>query len=153
MEFSGHIADACWASKYGSMAEEFPNFSATIMVQNRGTKNERLAGASMMIETTGEDGTPLLVIRGLNPIENVINGVQVEDFFDKFIDYAQKIADKTKRKLAIVIDDHSGGSATNRPALFDFLNKKRISLEQVKLDSTKGTTFNGYDITSDTYLL
>ncbi len=155
MEFSGHIADACWASKYGSIAEEFPNFSATIMVQNRNTKHERLAGASMMIETESQDGTPLLVIRGLNPIENVINGVQVEDFFDKFTTHAREIAERTGRKLAIVIDDHSGGSGTNRPVLFNFLEDKRNSLKHIRLKSKskEDTTFNGYDITSDTYLL
>ena len=146
MEFSGHIADACWASKYDSMAESFPNFSAVVLVQNRGTKHERLAGAGMLIETTAQDGTPLLVIRGLNPIENVINSLNVEDFYRKFTDYIAQIAEKTGRQLAIVIDDHSGGSASNRPALFELLSEKKIALQKVKLASEKDTTFNGYNI-------
>lgn len=151
MEFSGHIADTCWASKYDSMAESFPNFSAVVLVQNRGTKHERLAGAGMLIETTAQDGTPLLVIRGLNPIENVINSLNVEDFYRKFTDYIAQIAEKTGRQIAIVIDDHSGGSASNRPALFQLLSEKKIALQKVKLASEEDTTFNGYNIVDCTY--
>jgi len=153
MEFSGHIADACWASKYDSIAESFPNFSAVTMVQNKGTKHERLAGSCMLIETTSIDNTPLLVIRGLNPLENVINALSTDDFFDKFTNYARSIADKLGRKLAIVIDDHSGGSATNRPALFQLLTEKNKTLRPVRLASEEDTTFNGYDITHVTYVI
>lgn len=153
MEFSGHIADACWASKYDSIAESFPNFSTIVLVRNRGTKNERLVGASMLIETTAQDGTPLLVIRGLNPIENVINSLNVEDFYQKFTDYIAQIAKKTGREPAIVIDDHSGGSATNRPALFQLLCEKKKTLQGVKLASEKDTSFNDYNIVNCTYII
>jgi len=153
MEFSGHIADACWASKYDSIAESFPNFSTVVLVQNRDTKHERLAGAGMLIETTAQDGTPLLVIRGLNPIENVINSLNVEDFYQKFTDYIAQIAEKTGRQLAIVIDDHSGGSASNRPALFQLLSEKKTALKKVKLASEKDTSFNGYSIVDCTYIV
>lgn len=152
MEFSGHIADACWASKYKSIAKSYPNFSKVVMVQNRGTKHERLVGACMLIETQDKQGAPLLVIRGLNPIENVINAVSVEDFLEKFTDYAQDIAKKMKRQLAIVIDDHSGGSATNRPVLFQFLDRKKAKLQRVFLKSEEGTSFNGYNITNETFI-
>jgi hypothetical protein len=151
MEFSGHIADACWASKHDSMAELFPNFSAVVLVQNRGTKHERLAGAGMLIETTAHDGTPLLVIRGLNPIENVINSLDVEDFYQKFTGYIKQIAERTGRQPAIVIDDHSGGSASNRPALFHLLREKKEALQRVILASGEDTSFNGYNIVSCTY--
>lgn len=153
MEFSGDIGDACWASTYESMAKEFPNFFSVIMVQNRGTKHERLAGASMMIETNAEDGTPLLVIRGLNPLENIINSLSVKDFVAKFTAYAREMAEKTNRKLAIVIDGHVGGSGTNRPALYNFLSKQSESLQRVKLKSAKDTTFNGYNIVDNVYLI
>lgn len=151
MEFSGHIADACWASKYDSISREFPNFSTVIFVQNRGTKNERLVGACMLIETTAHDGTPLLVIRGLNPIENVINALNVEDFYQKVTDYLKKLAEATGRELAIVIDDHSGGSATNRPSLFIKLCEKKKTLQRIKLASSGDTTFNNYNIVNCTY--
>ncbi len=153
MEFSGHIADACWASKYDSIAKEFPNFSAVIFVQNRGTKYERLVGACMLIETVALNGRELLVIRGLNPIENVINSLNIEDFYQKFTDYVKRLAERTGRQAAIVIDDHAGGSSTNRPALFNFLKEKKKSLQRVKLASKKDTTFNGYNIVDCTYII
>jgi hypothetical protein len=151
MEFSGHIADACWASKYNSIAESFPNFSTVVLVQNRGTKHERLAGAGMLIETIAHDGTPLLVIRGLNPIENVINSLNVEDFYQKFTDYITQIAKRIGRQPAIVIDDHPGGSASNRPVLFQFLSEKKNELQRVTLASKEDTSFNGYNIVDCTY--
>jgi hypothetical protein len=153
MEFSGHIADACWASKYDSIAESFPNIVAVTMVQNKGTKNERLAGSCMLIETETVDGTPLLVIRGLNPIQNVINAISTNDFFEKFTNYLQTIAKKQERELAIVIDNNSGGSATNRPVLFQLLAGKKESLKRAQLSSAEDTTFNGYDVTNNTYFV
>ncbi|HOX40799.1 MAG TPA: hypothetical protein PK263_01230 [bacterium] len=155
MEFSGHIADACWAGKaQESFAKEFPNFASVIMVQNRNTKFERIAGACMLIETQALDGTPLLVVRGLNPIENVINSLKVSDFCDKFFSQVKLWADKLGRKAAIVIDNHSGGSSTNRPILYSHLStavKPRSA--QIRLKSADDTTFNGYNIVDNVYLL
>ena len=153
MEYSGYVADACWASVYKSIAKDFPNFFAVTIVQNRGTKHERLAGASMMIETEAEDGRSLLVIRGLNPQENVINGLSVKDFFEKYVSYAWEQAKKAGRELAIVVDDHCGGSATNRPALFEYLTDVSSTLTPIKLRSKDDTTFNEYNIVDNVYLL
>lgn len=153
LEFSGQIGDACWATKYKSISEKFPNFSSMTIVQNRGNKHERLAGASLLIETTAKDGTPLLVIRGLNPLENVINRLSVRDFVEKTVAYLKQLAEKDGRKLAIIIDDHVSGSCTNRPVLFDYLNNLRPTLTHTELESRKDTKFNGYNITQDAFLI
>lgn len=147
-EFSGHIADACWASKYNSILKSFPNFSSVIMMQDPGGRNERLVGSAMLIETKDKKGNPLLVIRGLNPIENFINRFSIKDFYEKFTGYIKEIAAKNGRKVAIVIDDHSGGSGTNRPALFEYMNAQRENSKKVSLPN-KGTNFNGYDISDE----
>ncbi len=152
-EFSGHIADACWASKYSSILKEFPNFTPVIIRQNPETKYERLAGAFMLIETKSKNGEPLLVIRGFNPIENLINSLSVKDFYDKVIGYVKSLAEKENRKVAIVIDDHSGGSASNRPVLFKYLSELSKTLEAVDLKSEDDTKFNGYNIVRQTYLV
>jgi len=153
-EFSGHISDACWASKYASILEKYPNFISLSMVQNPDhPKHEKLAGGCLLIETVSKDDEPLLVIRGLNPQENVINQLDVKDYYKKLVAYLKPIAEKTNRKLAIVIDDHSGGSSTNRPTLFSFLNKLKAKLQPVRLKSNKGTKFNNYDIRGDCYLV
>ncbi len=153
LEFSGQIGDACWASKYDSIARQFPNFTAVTMVEKPGTESEKLAGSALLIETVSDTGTPLLVIRGLNPLENVINKLQVEDFYTKFTTWAAEQATKMDRKLAIVIDGHSGGSATNRPVLFQFLTQQAKGLQKVRLASSKDTSFNNYDIRDQTYLV
>ncbi|MBI3632661.1 MAG: hypothetical protein HY226_00035 [Candidatus Vogelbacteria bacterium] len=167
MELSGHIADACWAynpertydeyeeeDDYGAtMAESFPNFTSLIMVQNKSTKFERLAGACFLLETEASDGTPLLVIRGLNPLENVINELSVEDYMEKFTAYVRSIADKQGRKLAIVIDDHCGGAASNRPILYNHLAGLSDKLTPIELGSEDDSTVNGYYIVNDVYLI
>lgn len=152
-EFSGQIADACWASKYDSILKKFPNFSSVVIRQNPETKHERLAGAFMLIETQSKDDEPLLVIRGFNPIENLINSLSVEDFYSQVTDYVKGLAEKDKRKVAIVIDDHSGGAATNRPVLFQHLSKLSKTLEAVDLKSEDDTSFNSYNIVRKTYLV
>ena len=152
-EFSGHIADACWASKYDSIAKELPNFTSVIIRQNPDNKFERLAGALMLIETESKDGERLLVIRGFNPIENLINSLSVKDFYNKTAEYLKSLAEKDNRKLAIVIDDHAGGSATNRKVLFSHLSELSKKLKAVDLKSEDDTTFNGYNIVRKTYLV
>lgn len=152
-EFSGHIADACWASKYSSILKEFPNFTSVIIRQNPETKHERLAGAFMLIETESKNGEQLLVIRGFNPIENLINSLSIEDFYDQVTGYVKSLAKKDDRQVAIVIDDHSGGSASNRPVLFRYLSDLSNTLESVDLKSAADTKFNGYNIVRQTYLV
>lgn len=152
MEFSGHIADACWASKYQSISAQFPNFTTLVFVQNRGNKKERIAGACMLIETESADGQPLLVVRGLNPIENFINSVYVEDFMTSLTDYVKKIAESNNRQAAIV-GGRSGGATTNRPVIAAYLSGARSSMKNIPLASSEDTTFNGYNIVNSVFLL
>ena len=154
IEFSGHIADACWANVYQSIAEEFPNFIAVMMLQNKGIKSERLAGANFLVETEAQDGTPLLVIRGLNPLQNIINQLSYQDFTEKYFSYLKQIAHLMGRKLAIVVDNHQGGSGTNRQGFYDYLNQNiRQKKRRIVLASDEDTYFNGYNIVRETYLL
>lgn len=152
MEVSGSLADACWQDTNDDLiAVEHPNFTSVTFIQNPETKDERIAGAVMLIETESRDGEKLLVIRGLNPLENVINRLSVADFYQKFTEYCKGIAERGGRKLAIVIDDHSGGSATNRPVLFQYL--RNLELRKVVLARDEDTTFNNYTITDNTFLV
>jgi hypothetical protein len=153
MELSGHIADACWASKHESLAGLHPNTTAVIFIQNPSTPARRMAGATFLIETTSADGEPLLVIRGLNPLQNIITGLDQKSFVVEFTAYARDIAEDQGRRLAIVIDDHCGGSSTNRPTLFAYLSELKTELTPVRLASNIDTTINGYNIVNDTYLI
>jgi len=154
MELSGHIADACWAEKQDSIARIMPNMTAVIMKKNPGDpKTESLVGAALLIETTNaQNGEPVLIIRGLNPLETTINSHDIGSFFENFVAYARSIAEARGMKLAIAIDDHAGGSATNRPAMFGYLSAIKPTLKKVVVPAAD-TTFNGYNITNDTYFL
>lgn len=145
LELSGHIGDACWASKYESIAKEFPNVTAIGYLRNPGKNTERLVGAGLMIETTDQTtGKGVIVLRGTNPIENYINGVKVEDFFDALVSYAKSIAGD--RRVAVVIDGGPGQAATNRPVLHSYLKEvvkdSKTVGDPVKLP--QDSTFNGY---------
>lgn len=150
-EFSGHIADACWAENK-KILSAYPNISAVVFLKDRGLKTERIAGATMLIETESINGEPLLVIRGLNPIENIINELSVEDFYSKFTEYVGKIADMSGRKPCIVINKKisaAGSSDTNRPVMKQYLNQ--LDLVPIKLKSPNDTTFNGYNIVNNVF--
>jgi hypothetical protein len=153
LEISGQIADACWADQNDSIAEDNFNFTALIMRARPGTKHERLVGAGLLIETTDDlTGEDVLVLRGTNPTENYINKVDVADFYQAITSYVKDLAEARGMKPAIVIDDHTGGSGTNRPVLFEHLSSIKRTLTRVNVDAYD-TTFNGYDITQDTYAL
>jgi hypothetical protein len=153
MELSGHVADACWASKYDSMAEQFPNMTSLILKRGEdGSANERLVGSAMLIETVNDKNEPVLLLRGVNPIENYINKVQVSDFYNAMTSYCKTVAERKGMKPAIVIDDMSGASGTNRPALHDYMEKMKVHMTNIAVDEAT-TTFNGYDVTQKSYAL
>lgn len=153
MEVSGQIADACWAGTYESIGRKMPNMSALLFRQNPGTKSERLVGAALLIETKEQKSdTPVLLLRGVNPIENYINKVSVESFHKAVTDYVEEVARARGMKAAIVIDDHSGGSGTNRPALHKYFQSIQYKLENVRV-TNDDTEFNGYSVVHNSFAL
>lgn len=151
-EFSGHIAGVCWANKYKSVLQEFPNLATVLMVDKTKTDQE-LMGAFLLLETKAKNGEELLVIRGLNPLLSWCDEMEIESFYEKVVNYVKKIAKQSGRKAAIVIDGHCGGSATNRPKVFQFLEEKKHGLARVKVKNGKENTFNDYRIGNSVYLV
>lgn len=153
MEMSGQIADACWADKYDSLAEDFPNFTSLMIKARPGKKNERIVGAAMLIEThDSQTGDNVLLVRGLNPTENYIHKIDVGEFYNAIVDYVSKTAEAAGAKPAIVIDDHSGGSTTNRPTLYGYIRAQQPTLPKVSVPRDE-TFFNTYDVSSKSHLL
>ena len=152
-EFSGHIADACWADL--DILSDNKNITSLTFVQNENTPHERLAGAALLLETETETGEKLLIIRGLNPLETTINQLYLEDFYTAITDYVKKIAEKDGRIAAIAIDDHAGGFGTNRPLLHAYLQNKKNSLRPIKLGgkAVAETEFNKYSLEGGVYAL
>ena len=75
-------------------------------------------GSCLLIEAESKEGK-ILIIRGLNPRNDLINNVDTVDFYNKFMEYAHGIAVGMNAELVLALDDHSGGCTTNRPALFE----------------------------------
>ena len=151
-EFSGHVADACWAGQYQSILESFPNLTSVFFVKDKGKQTESIQGACLLLETKDEHGGELLIIRGLNPKETFINTLDVEDFYNKVIGYLKTIAIQPNTRLAIVID-HLHEASTNRAAISRILKHKKVDLEPVWLLHPNEVYFNNYDISEEVYLV
>jgi hypothetical protein len=151
MELSGSFSDACWAG-IENTSGNYPNISTLVFRKNPGNKHERIVGSCMLIETVAVNGTPLTIIRGVNPLENESFQMVSEDFVDQIVQYVKDINQGSNNQTAIVIDDHQGGSASNRTAIYAELKSRIPKLKQIEV-STADTTFNGYDISNDVYLV
>ncbi len=149
LHFAGFIGDACFAGQ-SNIAEEHPNVTAVTMVANPGGASERLVGSAVFIEGTSKSGEPLLIVRALNPLENVITQLNPEKFVQAYLAYAGDVARQTNRRLAVVIDGCRHG-ATNRLLIAQYLESIRGSLKPVSLRDPKSVVFNGYDLTNKTY--
>jgi hypothetical protein len=145
-ELSGQMGDACWAGT--GILKNYSHISSLSFFLDGD-----VAGSSLLIDTETKSGEKITIIRGLNPLERVINKLELESFMDQLITHLGEVAAKRGRRLAIVIDDHSGGASTNRPMLFAYLSGMKRSLRPVKGIFDLGTMFNGYDIVNDTYYL
>lgn len=153
LELSGQIGGACWADQHDSIAEDKPQITGMVMRARPDADSERIVGAALLIKTK-EQGTDegVLLLRGLNPKENYINKVDLASFYNAATDYVREMAAKQGLKPAIVIDDHSGGSGTNRSVLFAYLEEQRKSMQNIIVDYDS-TLFNGYDVTQYSYAL
>lgn len=125
MDLSGYVGDACWANIDESIAHANPNVTAVIMKrQFSGRRQDRLIGSAIMIEAKDESGRDILVMRGVNPIENQINKMSRDSFLDAAEAYCRTVAHAMGYEPAIVVDNAVGGAATNRPLLFDAMKQR-----------------------------
>lgn len=157
LEASGHIAHACWAEKY-DITKAHPNIDALLFVQKGKDKGpnaprESFAGACLLIHAETLEGEPVLIVRGLNPSQSLIDKIDAGDFYDKLTAYVRAIAAKDGRKPAIVIDNKVGNSASNRPKMHSHLKKQHNSELKVPGLTESDITFNGYEIAGTTYYL
>ncbi len=151
MELSGHIGDACWADKYNRISDQFENMTAVVMLRHYRDKPPRMMGSMMLIETHDEHkDEPYIIIRGLNPVQNLINRLDVAEFHKVVEDYVGEIASARGSKVGIVIDRMSGMSGTNRPALHRYLEDQKKNLIRVRVPDDE-TRFNGYIVSDRVY--
>ncbi len=152
LELSGQIGDACWASRNQSIAELYPHITAVLIAENT-AEQQAFVGSGLFIEAESDEGVPLLIVRGLNPIQNVVNQLNADDFVGKFLAYAQATAQKGGRTLAVVYDD-VGRASTNRPAIFRALGNLWATGKLVPVSvAPEQVTFNGYDLENSVFLV
>jgi hypothetical protein len=149
-EFAGYYSDACYTIET-NILRDHPNLDVLTFVLNRGTADERLAGATLILRTEDTEGRDLMIVRALNPLENVLAEISAESFVEELFAYLKKVAKKRGSKLAVVID-HQGGASTNRGKIFDFLSSK-YKEKRVALKNPKEVYFNEYDLSEVTYLV
>ena len=167
LEFSGHISDACWASKY-NIAKDFPNItSLTFVLKEKDGQdnpippdpiNDKIVGSCLLIEAEDAQDNPVLIMRGMNPLENTINRLMPKAFVDQLMSYVEGVAKKMGRKVAIVVDEASQAS-TNRPSIAGVLKPLRDGGKLSRIEvpnniqgkAVHPTNFNGYDISQKTY--
>jgi hypothetical protein len=152
-EFSGQIADACWAGREDeSILFDYTNIE-TVSIKEGG----RFIGSCVLIKSVDNSGNPVLILRGVNPRESEVNKLSVAKFMSALLKFVASYARKLNYKPLIVIDDHIGGSATNRPKVFFQLqNLKKIFVRFNNLTdriekSNMPTVFNGYYIQDTVY--
>ncbi|MGL4758876.1 MAG: hypothetical protein ACRCXZ_06045, partial [Patescibacteria group bacterium] len=151
LEFSGELADACWAGMYEHIGSEFPNVTAVSMIVDKGTSQQRAVGSCLLMEAKNTEGQKLLLIRGLNPKKDFISGLDNDDFLNQYIEYIKVLAKNIGAKACLVCDDHPGGCGTNRPTLFQSMQKKIAKLKRVELGPDPETKFNKYDLKSNNW--
>ncbi|MFN0062035.1 MAG: hypothetical protein ACKVPX_05920 [Myxococcaceae bacterium] len=109
----GAIADSCWARLRDILAEN-PRLTPVIFFRNPGEVTERPAGAVALIEATSEANERVLVIRGFDPLQDVITHLNAGDFFERWVDdFLVPRAKAMGIQKIVVPGGPSGGSQTN----------------------------------------
>jgi hypothetical protein len=144
-ELSGTICDACWAGR-SDILRGMPNMVPVIFVRSPDTPAERIAGATLLLEAQTAEGEKAIVIRGFNPLQNVITELNTQSFFESFADWLAPIARARGAKKILVVGGTRGGAMTNRPDIATYVGTAYGAAQDVALADQPQTTFNNYDI-------
>jgi hypothetical protein len=146
-ELSGFICDACWTKERGFL-QKYPKVTPLLFLHGEGTPEQKLVGACLVIETETCEGEKVLVLRGINPLQNTITKLSAKDFFESFVDdYIVPIAKGAgAKKILVPWNASAGGSQTNRPDLNLYIASAYPKSNTVPLADVRGTTVNGYDV-------
>lgn len=145
MEFSGYFSDTCWTSE-SLLAKEYPWLSSLIFINKpNSVRDKKLVGSCFIIEGKTDEGEGILILRGNNPLKNFISELSVDDFMNKLLEYLEEVAKaKGIKKIALVLDDHAAGAASNREEIFDYYEEKYNKNKIIKLDQSYEV--NDYDL-------
>jgi hypothetical protein len=154
LEVSGKLCDACWADRYDSVNESFSDITFVNISSETEDGETKLEGGFMLMEISGENGEKVLTIRGLNPLMASIDNLVAESLVENIIEFTKATAQRIGAIPAIVVDDHTSGSCSNRPAIQAYCQYKLApTLEKLTIVDDNKSNFNGYDISNSTYRL
>ncbi|MCX5702371.1 MAG: ribose 5-phosphate isomerase A [Candidatus Omnitrophica bacterium] len=141
-ELAGDIGNVCYTHNIDSFMS-LEHITAVIFTEGEGL-DERFAGSMLILENSFQN-KPVLILRAINPSEELINAYNPEDFFKGVIEYAENIA-QAKGGALIVAPVHSPGNLTNRgESIREAINKFVVG-GVIKLDNKED--FNDRDITN-----
>lgn len=108
-------------------------------------------GGKSIFEAESASGKKVLMIRALNPRQDVVQReLSAEGIVKATIDRAIGIAEQRGLDEVRMCHDHKGGHATNRQEIFDaqkkIIHQRGYSRAQEDLAKTPETNFNGYQV-------
>lgn len=149
--FAADLANACFNKHSLALAKnEYPNIHADLLVQED-EKRLDILGSSLWIEGETVSGKKVLLIRALNPREDVLNReLSADSIVLATIDRAIGIAQRRGFAEVRMCHDHTGGHATNRNSIFQaeakIIRNRGYMRSKEDLKSTAETNFNGYGV-------
>lgn len=144
--YSGDLGDACFTSKHRELASGgYPGLTSFTFVTGRGTKQERLRGSVLVIETKTMKNEPVLLVRANNPQENLLGQVDTESLLDAVMEQMADLAKKRKIAIMAVPVDEASASCSNRSQVAQYYQDRFRKNEALRLVDTPETNFNGYN--------
>jgi hypothetical protein len=145
-ELSGYICDTCWLIEDG-ITEKHPKlvFIAFILqpkVTLPGAANTPLVGGSLLLPTSSRDGEPIMVVRGLNPHDDLLKDVSVGSLCENFFDYLASISHAAGMHAVVIPDDICcGRTQTNRPQINGYIKNNYGKAPTIMLPINDETVF------------
>lgn len=152
-EFTGDLGDVCTVMEKDVM-RNYPEMVAVTIVEEHGQSMQ--SNGSILVIRNSINGVPAIVLRALNPRQDIFDsGVTGDSFLKQSIKFLERIADRMAleeglEKVIIVAPGADSGAFSNRVSLIqshpNYFNKTTHSLDTPII-------FNGHDITHDIYVL
>ncbi len=149
--FAADLANACYNQFSFALARnEYPDLHADLLVEE-GEGRVDILGSTLWIEGRAKEDKKVLLIRALNPREDVVNReLRADHIVEATIERAITIAKARNMDEVRMCLDHSGGHATNRLAIFqaetNIARKRGYQRAIENLVHTPETSFNGYHV-------
>jgi hypothetical protein len=155
-ELAGYFSDACWIDQRNLMLQH-PHATALVFLKRERTVTEQeliegavdlseasLLGACYILQTKDAVGSPVLVLRGINPRERACSHLDMGSFVERLLDEVvvpcAKILGATK---VVVPFDALGHAQTNRERINEYMLKQYADAPYIPLDATDtGSMFN-----------